>query len=112
MLCYIVHLYHFMEFVFRRDQTMHITPGFVVRQIAGETIAVPSGPSAQCLSGLLALNGSGEFLFNLLQSEQTQDSLVQALLDTYEVDSATAGADVDEFLQILRQNGILVEDPS
>lgn len=91
---------------------MHVTPGFVVRQIAGETIAVPSGPSAQSLSGLLALNGSGEFLFGLLQSEQTQDSLVQALLDTYEVDRETASADVAEFLGILRDNGILIEDPS
>ena len=89
---------------------MHITPGFVVRQIAGETIAVPSGPSAQSLSGLLALNGSGEFLFNLLQTEQTTDSLVQALLDTYEVDSDTAYADVTEFLNILREHKILIED--
>lgn len=91
---------------------MRITPGFVVRQIAGETIAVPSGPSAQSLSGLLALNGSGEFLFNLLQTEQTQESLVQALLDTYEVDADTACADVSEFLGTLRENNILIEDPS
>lgn len=91
---------------------MHITPGFVVRQIAGETIAVPSGPSAQSLSGLLALNGSGEFLFNLLQTEQTEDALVQAMLDTYEVDRDTATADVNEFLAVLRENGILIEDPS
>lgn len=91
---------------------MRITPGFVVRQIAGETIAVPSGPSAQSLSGLLALNDSGEFLFNLLQTEQSQESLVQALLDTYEVDRDTACADVVEFLGILRENNILIEDPS
>lgn len=91
---------------------MRITPGFVVRQIAGETIAVPSGPSAQSLSGLLALNDSGEFLFNLLQTEQSQESLVQALLDTYEVDRGTACADVVEFLGILRENNILIEDPS
>lgn len=91
---------------------MRITPGFVVRQIAGETIAVPSGPSAQSLSGLLALNGSGEFLFNLLQTEQSEDALVQALLDTYEVDRDTASADVSEFLGILRDNHILIENPS
>lgn len=88
---------------------MHITPGFVVRKIAGETIAIPSGAAARELSGLLALNGSGEFLFGLLQSEQTAESLVQAMLDTYEIDLDTARADVAEFLDILRENGILVE---
>lgn len=88
---------------------MHIVPGFVVRQIAGETIAIPAGAAARELSGLLALNGSGEFLFRLLQTEQTEDSLVQAMLDTYDTDPATARADVAEFLGILRENGILLD---
>ena len=88
---------------------MPVTPGFVVRKIAGETIAIPAGAAARELSGLLALNGSGEFLFGLLQPEQTEDSLVQAMLDTYEIDPDTARVDVVEFLGILRDNGILVE---
>lgn len=88
---------------------MHIVPGFVVRKIAGETIAIPAGAAARELSGLLALNGSGEFLFGLLQSEQTEDTLVQAMLDTYDTDPDTARTDVAEFLTILRDNGILVE---
>ncbi len=89
---------------------MHVVPGFVVREIAGETIAIPAGPAARELSGLLALNGSGRFLFDLLQSEQTEQALVQAILDSYEIDTPTAQADVAEFLQILRSNGILIEN--
>lgn len=89
---------------------MRIVPGFVVRQIAGETIAIPTGTAARELSGLIALNGSGKTLFELLQTEQTEDTLVQALLDAYEIDVATAQADVAEFLQILRSNGVLLED--
>ena len=88
---------------------MRIIPGFVVRQIAGETIAIPAGPAARELSGLLALNGSGQFLFQQLQNEQTEDSLVQAMLDTYEIDEVTARADVAEFVEILRSSGVLVE---
>lgn len=89
---------------------MHVVPGFVVRQIAGETIAIPAGPAARELSGLLALNGSGTFLFDLLQTEQTEQSLVQAMLDNYEIDPSTAQADVLEFLEILRMNGVLIEN--
>ncbi|MBQ7415718.1 MAG: PqqD family protein [Oscillospiraceae bacterium] len=88
---------------------MHIVPGFVVRQIAGETIAIPAGPAARELSGLLALNGSGKVLFDLLQTEQSEADLVQALLDNYEIDADTAQADVAEFLGILRSNGVLIE---
>lgn len=88
---------------------MRVVPGFVVRQIAGETIAIPAGPAARELSGLLALNGSGQTLFEMLQTEQTEDTLVQALLDTYEIDEATARADVVEFLEILRSSGVLID---
>lgn len=88
---------------------MRVVPGFVVRQIAGETIAIPAGPAARQLSGLLALGGSGQFLFELLQTDQTEDSLVQAVLNTYEIDEVTARADVAEFLQILRDSGVLQE---
>lgn len=88
---------------------MHVVPGFVVRRIAGETIAIPAGPAARELSGLLALNGSGQFLFEQLQTEQSEDSLVQAMLNTYDIDEATARADVAEFVEILRANGVLVE---
>jgi hypothetical protein len=88
---------------------MHVVPGFVVREIAGETIAIPAGAAARELSGLLALNGSGQFLFELLQTEQTEDSLVNAMLETYEIDEATARADVVEFVEILRNSGVLAE---
>lgn len=88
---------------------MRIVPGFVVRQIAGETIAIPTGAAARELSGLIALNGSGKALFELLQTEQTEEALIQALLDSYEVDSVTAQTDVAEFLEILRSNNVLIE---
>lgn len=90
---------------------MRVAAGFVIREIAGETIAIPAGDAARALSGLLALNGSGKLLFELLQSEQTEQDLVQALLDHYEIDAATAQADVTEFLEILRSHGVLLEQP-
>lgn len=89
---------------------MHIEDGFVVREIAGETIAIPSGDAAKSLSGLVSLNESGRFLFELLRTEQTADSLLCAFLAEFDVDESTAREDIEEFLGILRQGGILVED--
>lgn len=89
---------------------MHVLSGFIVREIAGETIAIPSGEAARELSGLVSLNDSGKLLFELLQTEQTEESLVQALLDNFDIDLAAAQTDVAEFLEILRSGGILAED--
>lgn len=88
---------------------MHIVPGFLIREIVGETVAVPTGAAARQLSGLIALNGSGKLLFELLQTDQSEQALVQALTEAYEVDDATAQADVSEFLDMLRRHGMLRE---
>ncbi len=89
---------------------MRIVPGFLIRQIAGETVAIPSGAAAHQLSGLVILNGAGRILFDLLQKEQTLEQLTAALTDRYEVDRKTAEADVLEFIQTLRLNHMLLED--
>lgn len=88
---------------------MRIVPGFIVRQIADQIVAIPTGESSRTLSGLVALNDSGRFLFDLLQSPRTEEELIAAMQGTYEVDALTARADVAEFLQILRQNQLLDE---
>lgn len=87
---------------------MRIVSGFIVREIAGDTVAIPSGDSAHRLSGLIALNESGKFLFELLQSDQTEDSLIHALLENFEVDPSTAQQDVADFISMLRENDLLV----
>jgi hypothetical protein len=88
---------------------MKIVSGFIVRQIAGETVAIPSGSSAHRLSGLIALNDSGKFLFELMQTEQTEDSLIQALLENFEVDPDTAKQDVTDFIAMLQEYDLLVK---
>lgn len=88
---------------------MRLISGFCLRNILGETIAVPSQEAARQLSGLASLNETGEFLFRLLETEQTEHSLVNSLVDHYEVDIQTAATDVQSFVQILRDNNLLVE---
>ena len=88
---------------------MRIVPGFIIREIAGETIVVPTGEASRRLSGIITLNECARFLFELLQTEQTADSLVAALLEEYETDRSQASADVDEFLDQLRTHGFLDE---
>lgn len=89
---------------------MRIVSGFFLREIVGETVAIPSGDAARRLSGLIALNGSGKFLFELLQTEQTEQDLVGAVMERYDIDPDTAARDVSEFLSVLRDNGLLAEN--
>lgn len=87
---------------------MRLIAGFCVRKILGETIAIPTQEAAHHLSGIASMNETGEFLFELLQKEQTIDSLAEALMEDYEVDRQTAEADVREFVDVLEKNHVLV----
>ena len=55
----------------------------------------------------LTLNGSGAVLWRRLAGSATRDELVEALLETYEVDHSTAAADTDAFLAALCEQGLL-----
>lgn len=88
---------------------MKLVEGFCIRKILDETVIIPTGKAAHCLSGLISVNETGEFLFELLQTEQTIDSLMAAMLEEFEVEKETAEADVEAFVTVLIENGMLEE---
>lgn len=87
---------------------MRIVHGFLLREVAGELIVIPTGEAARRLSGVITLNDCGRFLFERLQTEQTKDSLVKALTEEYDIDERTASEDVAEFIDQLEQYGFLM----
>ncbi len=88
---------------------MKIKDGFILKTIAGSTVAVPVGENLVNLQLMLTLNESGAFLWNCLKNNCTEDSLVTAMTGEYQVDEETARGDVQEFLKILKENHILDE---
>ena len=55
----------------------------------------------------LAVHGSGAFVWRLLAESTTRDSLIEALVEKYGIDSTRATADVDAFLATLNDRGLL-----
>lgn len=86
---------------------MNIRKQLVKRTIAGDVILVPVGDASLELKGLLTLNETGERMWDLLPLCDTEEALVQQMLEEYEVDETTLRADVGEFLDSLRQLDIL-----
>lgn len=88
---------------------MKIKEGFVLKTIAGSTVAVPVGENLVNLQLMLTLNESGAYLWNQLEKECSEDELVAAMTSEYKVDADTARQDVIEFIKILKENQILDE---
>ncbi|MGM9535423.1 MAG: PqqD family protein [Intestinibacter sp.] len=88
---------------------MKLKEGFVFRKIAGDNVIVPIGEQIQRFNGLIKVNDSAAFLWNLLKEEITQEKLIDKLIEEYQIDSSLATSDVENFINILKQNDMIEE---
>lgn len=87
---------------------MKIKDGYILSEVAGTTVVVPINPD-HTFRSMLKLNGTGKLLWERLASEITETELTAAVVAEYEIDDATAAADVARFLTTLRSYGVLEE---
>lgn len=89
---------------------MKVSDQFILRNIAGENLLIPTGSSAINVKGLILLSESGVLLYNKLHSGCTKEDLVAALTAEYDVSAEEAARDTEAFLDQMRQLQMLVED--
>ena len=87
---------------------MRIVDGFLLKTIADQRVVVPLGTNTVSFRSIITLNDTGAFLWEQLQSDNTEEGLVKALLSEYDVDERTARSDVAEFIKKLTDSNLLV----
>lgn len=86
---------------------MKIKPGFIIKTIGLRHMVLPIDAQALHFNGVMTLNKSGLLLFEALQTEQTLESLVNLLMDQYEVSFEDARRDVVKFVETLKDKDLL-----
>ena len=89
---------------------MKLDKEFVLREIAGDYIIIPTGKTVLEFNGLITVNEVGVFIWNMLKDEVTMDDIVAKIVEEYEVEDAVARADAQEFIDKLVEGGILEKD--
>lgn len=89
---------------------MQVKKEFILREIAGDYIIIPTGQTVLEFNGLITVNEVGVSIWKMLQKEVTLEEIVKGILDEYEVDEEIAREDIQEFLKVLVDGGILVND--
>ena len=88
---------------------MKLKYNFVIRDIDGRPVAIAVGKDNAEFNGMIRLNDTGKFIFDLLSVDTTEGDIVTGLTGNYDVDVNEAESAVKEFVQKLRDNGLLVE---
>lgn len=84
---------------------MKLKENFALRQVADTWVVLPLGEESVNFNGMLSLNETGALLWRALEKGGNREALADALMQEYIVDPAQALADVDAFLEKLRQVG-------
>ena len=82
---------------------MKVQKEFVLREIAGDYVIIPTGKTVLTFNGLITVNEVGADLWKMLSF----DDLLEGILNIYDVEEETAREDIEEFLDTLIKGGIL-----
>lgn len=86
---------------------MKVCDGFVLRNILGEYMLMPTGDRIGEFRGTVLMNELSAFIWEKLQTPVTRDELLTEIISEYDVDEKTAASDLDGFLAELDGIGIL-----
>lgn len=86
---------------------MKLKSGFVIHSVGDENIVVPIGERTKDFRGIVRLNNSGTYLWEIMKNEFTVQTLVAALLEKYDVSEETAEKTASAFIKELDDGGLI-----
>lgn len=88
---------------------MRIKDGFVMRDVAGQAVAVATGEASKSFHGMIKLNSTGSKIWRGIEAGDNEAAIAGSLANEYSIDPEQALADVNAFTARMREIGI-VED--
>lgn len=89
---------------------MKIKKGFAKRDIAGSTVVVPVGDMSKKFNGMITLNDSASFFWDIFAKKDISvDEAVKEVTGKYDVSAEKAKADIEKFVNMLKENNLLDE---
>lgn len=87
---------------------MNINPHVIRRNIAGVNVLIPIGKSTADTDGLYMLSEVGNRIWELIEDDQSRDSIIQILCQEYDAPESQITADFDEFIDDMVQRALIL----
>lgn len=99
-----------MERALSEEKRYCANEDYILREIAGETILVPTGASADHFNGMMTLNETSRFLWELFRMPHTLKETVAVAQEQYDDDSRSLESDIYDFMNESVMLGFLKEE--
>ena len=87
---------------------MKIVKEFILREIAGECILVPTGATTQDFNGMITMTDTAKFIWENIEKVDNLMEMVDLIVENYDIDKETAVKDTMQFVNALVRNGFVV----
>jgi hypothetical protein len=86
---------------------MRIKEGYKLCKVRDSSIVVAVGDAVMDFNGIVTLNATGELIWSMLEQEKSEDEIIAAIMEKYEVAEAVAKTDYSEFVGQLKGAGFI-----
>lgn len=87
---------------------MKIKNGFILRDVGNKTFVVAVGELSKTFNGMITLNETGKYIWQLLDNEITEEEIVAKIMEKYtDAPMELVKKDVCDFIQKLKKDGVL-----
>lgn len=87
---------------------MRLKYTFETMKLDDQIVAIPVGEGATDYHGVIKLNETAAVIFELLKQENTEESIIEALENKYDVSRDTVTRDVQHYIAMFREKGFLI----
>ena len=85
---------------------MKLKYDFAIQEVADKFVAVGKDPETQTVEQVFNLNDTGALILQALQNGNDVPTIVSLLLSKYDVTQQEAKTEVNEFIAMLKDNGL------
>ena len=86
---------------------MKIKQGFVMRDVAGQAVAIATGEASKSFHGMVKLNDTGAVIWNGIEKGLDEAEIAEQLVARYDVEVGQALKDVESFIARMRDAGLV-----
>ena len=88
---------------------MKLKIDFIVKKVADKSVAIAVDGNASGFNGMLTLNDTGGFIFECLKEDTTVEAITKSFLAEYDCTREQAVNTIENFIQKLREAGLIEE---
>ena len=88
---------------------MRLKDDFILHNTGEDFVIIATGEATKNFNGIIKLNNMGGKIVSFLSNDISEEDIVKAIVEKYEVDYDTAKEDIKNILDSLRKAGVILD---